>query len=431
MKRALLLGFILAAGHVQAQLNQLFGDVFNQILITELQLSPGAHANHFVEAAELANSELTPALNSLISSQVSSFPSTSTSVGVTFDFSSGQPVKVTESQGPIFGEIADPLGKGKFSIGMNHSVLTLDRLRGIDTRDMRFTFTHVDVTGDHTLGESANESDTIDVFMNLDLDASITALNANYGLTDSMDVGISVPFISVTVDGTAVAQVNSFTFANLGTANHNFNNDPTQPQLSTQIPYSGDANGIGDMSLHMKYAFIRGGNWDLAMLFDVRLPTGDEEDYLGTGDTSIRFAEILSRRFGDFRPHVNVAYEWRSADLDSDELEFALGFDQKVTSSVTIAGEIFGSFDVDDSETISLFPGSVRIVDHVGDGRVERNVDRSNVPERQNDDVIDAAFGFRYAPKDSVSIYANILVPLNDGGLRSNVTPTIGFSAQF
>ncbi|MCB1045058.1 MAG: transporter [Acidobacteria bacterium] len=422
---------LLIAAHGFAQMDTVFEDIFTRILITELQLSPGAHANHFVMAAEEANSELTPALNSLIASQVSSFPAASTAVGVTFDFSSGQPVKVTDSQGPVFGEIADTLGKGKLSVGITHNELSLDRLRGVSTRDVRFTFTHVDVTGDGLLGESPNESDTIDVLLDLDLNASITALYASYGLTPNLDVGVAIPFVSVSMDGIAQATINSYTFAFLGTANHNFNNDPTNPQLQTTVPYSESASGIGDVALKLKMAFLRGGNWDLAMGVDVRLSTGDESDFLGTGDTNIRFAELLSRRFGDFRPHVNVAYEWRGADLDADELEFAVGFDHKATSKITIAADFMGSFDVDDSESIQLFPGSVTITDHGTSGVVVRHVDRSNVPERSNDDVMDGSFGIRYAPKDNWSIVANLLVPLNDGGLRSKVVPTIGVSAQF
>lgn len=431
MKTWLWCGLAVFAIHAEAQLNQTFQDIFDQILITELQLSPGAHSNHFVAAAELANAELTPALNSMIASQVSSFPVSSSAVGVTFDFSSGQPVKVVGSQGPIFGEIANTLGKGKFGVGVNHSELELERFRGVSTKDIEFTFTHVDVTGEGTLGESPNESDTIDVTLGLDLNASITALYGTYGVTDNLDVAVVLPFVRVQMDGSAHASINSFTYAFLGLANHNFNDNPTNPQLTTDVAYSGDASGIGDIALRMKYVFLKGGKWDLAVLTDVRLPTGDEADYLGTGDTNIKFQEILSRKVGDFRPHFNLAYEWRGAELDSDELEFDLGFDHKISDSVTIAAEVMGSFDVNDSETIQLFPGSVMIEDRIATGSLLRQVRRSNVPEAASDDVIDGAFGVRFAPKENMSFFANLLVPLNDSGLRSDVTPTVGFSALF
>ncbi len=98
--------FLVLANTAHAQLNKVFENVFNDILDDQLLRSgsPGQHGTHFLEAANLANISLSPALNSLIASNVSSFPLSSTSAGVTFDFSTGQPVSITESMGPIFSE---------------------------------------------------------------------------------------------------------------------------------------------------------------------------------------------------------------------------------------------------------------------------------------------------------------------------------------
>ncbi len=415
----------------RAQLNRVFEDLFNQILITDLRLSPGPHGNHFIEAAELANQTLTPSLNSLIAGNISSFPLSSTSLGVTFDFSSGKPVAVKESLGPIFAETGTTLGKNKLNLGVNHTNLTLDRLRGLPTEQIRFTFTHVDVTDDNTLGESPNESDTIDVSLNMDVDADISVLYASWGVTNHFDLSLAVPYVDVQVRGDALAEINSFTFANLGEANHNFGADPTLPVLVNTIPYGGSAAGIGDISFRMKYAFLRQSSVQLAFLLDVRFPTGDEADFLGSGDHSIRLAEILSKKIGSLTAHFNLAYEQRGAELDSDELEISLGFDQQLGNGLTWAADVLADFDINDKEAIELFPGGTTIVDRVGEGRVTRLVDLSNIPERSNDNTVNLSLGMRYAPLDHWSFLANVLVPLNDGGLRSEVVPTLGFSASF
>lgn len=169
---------------------------------------------------------------------------------------------------------------------------------------------------------------------------------------------------------------------------------------------------------------------DMAVLVDVRLPTGEDADFLGTGKTNIRFAGIISKKIGDFTPHLNVGYDKRSAKLDSDEFEFAVGFDQKIVSGLTFAFDILGEIDVNSDDAIVLFPGTRTIVDRPesGQGQAVREIDLSNIPERDNDNVLNASFGFRYAPSASVILLGNILVPLNNGGLRSTVVPTIGLT---
>ncbi|MCB1052450.1 MAG: transporter [Acidobacteria bacterium] len=413
------------------QLNQTFSDLVNEVLINRLVLSPGEHASHFREQAALANQQLVPALNALIATNISSFPNNSTASGVTYDFSSGAPKKIVGSLGPIFGETASTLGRKKMYFNVNASHLSLDRFRGLKTQDIRFTFTHLDVSQDGHLGDNPNESDTIDLFLDMDVNAEIYALTFAYGLTDSVDFSLGVPFVSLDLGGTATARINSFTFSNLGMANHNFGPDPTQPQLETQIPYGGSASGIGDIAVRFKFNFLQGKRFDLALQLDARLPTGDEKDFLGTGKTSFRISELISKRDGDFCPHLNLSYEKRGAQLDSDELQIVAGFDHKMTDSVTIAAELMGYFDLNDSENVVLFPGSVTIEDHVAGGALSREIDLSNIPERSDDNTYSGALGFRYGPSDRFNLLANIIVPLNDAGLRSNVAATVGFSYAY
>lgn len=420
---------------IYAQLNQVFDNVFNSILRDALKLSEGGaavHGSHFFEAADKATSVLTPALSSLIASNVSSFPLSSTVAGITFDFSTGMPVKITESLGPIFAETAQTLGKGKVNVGFNYTYLSLSKFRGLDTEEMRFTFTHQDVTNDGTLGESLNESDTIDLFLGMDINASIFALSATVGITDNFDIGVAIPVININLTGEAKAAINSHTFAVRDTANHRFNDDGANPELETRVPYDETTSGFGDVTVRLKYNFLRGGGVDLAALMDLRLIPGDEEDFLSSGKANMRFSWIMSKKIGNFTPHLNFGYDRRPAFLDSDEFEFALGFDQKLAKGITFAAEILGEFDLDKDEKIELFPGTTRIVDRDIAGQVlgERQVDLSNIPEKDNDHTINAAFGFRAAPSERVIFFGNVLVRLNDGGLRSRVVPTFGLTVS-
>jgi hypothetical protein len=335
-----LLCVLMVAPAAHAQLDQFFDQIWTRVLRTDFEFSgTGVHENHFIPAAELANDRLTPALNSMIARNLSSLPLPATSAGVTVDFSTGQIVRISESLGPIFAETAQTLGKGGANIGLNYTYLNLARLRGVSTADIRFTFTHQDV-GQQGLGDSENESDLVNLVLGLDINASILAAFGTYGL---------------------IALIDSYTFANLGTANHRFNDDPLNPRLDDNVPYESiqtgtSATGLGDVGLRLKYSFLRGTEVESAALLDVRLPTGDKNDFLGTGSTNARLSWILSKKVGEFHPHFNLGYSHRAADRDSDQLEMTLGFTQKITTGMNFAAEFIGQFDVNSDEVITFFP---------------------------------------------------------------------------
>lgn len=415
------------------QLNQLFNNVFNQILKEDFQLSPGEHAEHYIPAAELASSSLTPALNSLISSQIASFPLSATVSAVTFDFSAGQPVSTTESLGPIFVESAETLGKQKLVFGFNAAHLSFDRFRGLPTNQMRFTFTHEDVLAPG-LGDSPNESDVVDLLLGLDVTATIFVFFATYGITNHLDVGLAIPYIDISLNGTATAKVNSFTFGAIGRANHQFGSDSLRPLLVDKVPYSGNATGQGDIALRFKYQGpITSQTLNTGLLLDIRVPTGDPHNFLGTGAVNLRLSALGTLSVGDLNLHLNTGYDYRGAHLDSHELEVAAGFDQKLSPNVTAAAGLLGAFDINSKNVVRLFPGTVVITDHAPDtgAKNKRRVSLSNIPNRTTDHTIDLSMGLHIAPTDSFNLLANILVPLQDGGLRSRLVPTLGYSLRF
>ena len=421
-----------------AQLAGTFTEVFNEILGQggALQLSPGEHGSHYVMAAESAAANLSPVLNLLIANNISSFPLSSTAAGFSHDFSSGRPVKIRESLGPIFAETGRTLGKGKINFGVNHTILNPNRFRGLKTEDMTFFFSHLDV-GEPGLGDSANESDVLGVALGLNLNAGITAIYFTAGLTEDLDVSVALPLINLKMEGNMVATMNSFTFIHEKVANHHFGQDPSNPVLSQVFSYQGNAAGIGDLAVRAKYGFLKNTNVQAAIMGDVRLPTGDTSNFLGTGHLNARLVGIVSGKVGDFSPHLNIGYDYRDDENDSDEFEFALGFDQKLAPGFTFALDLLGEFDLQDPTAFSVFSDTKTIVDRIKDvpgdeGTVvatrTRQIINSNVPVDIDDHILSLAAGFRIAPSDQFQILGNVLVPLNDGGLRSDVVGTFGVS---
>lgn len=411
-----------------AQLNQVFGNVFNRILKDDLVLSTGEHAQHYFPAAAEAESRLTPALNTLITSNVASFPLTSTIAGVTWDISSGAPVSIKGSLGPIFAETAETLGKGRLNLGFNYSYLNLAKFRGVATEALRFAFTHQD--NNDVLGDAITETDVIDLVLGMDANANLFAAFATAGITSNLDVGIAAPFIDLRIEGQARASL----YGQTAGVDHKFKGgDLLNPQLSDVVSYQERATGLGDLAFRLKYHLLRNEKFNCAVLGDLRLPTGDEKEFLGSSKPTTRIAAIFSKKAGELTSHLNLAYEKRPANDDSDEFEFAVGFDQKVGDAVTFAVDLLGELDVNESEAIQFFPEPTKVItESLGGGFTRRReIELTNIPARTNDNTYNLAVGLRIAPSERFLLLGNLLAPLNDGGLRSSVVPTFGLTASF
>lgn len=432
----------------EAQLNTLFSDMFHTILSpSSLKLAGknGAHASHFLPADSAANEQLVPALNSLIGSNIGAFPLSSTGAGVIYEASAaldpltGLPLKSSTSLGPIFGENARSLGAGKIALYVSYTFLDLVSFRGLPVDQMQFAFTHENVSGKPYLGSNPNESDVITITPDLHTNVHLGALYATVGLAKNLDVGVALPVVDITMNGTARAVISSYSFSVLGHANHFFGGDSLHPRLDTTYVYNRSAAGIGDLAVRAKYSFPLGGALDAAALLDVRLPTGRTDDFMGTGKTTLRIWGILSRPFGDLTPHLNVGYTHNPAEFQSDRLEFRAGFDNRIYSTLTFALDILGQIDLNPSKTVVLGRGSTTIYDHPAildttkppppDVVAPRVVPNSNVPDSYTDNIYDASFGFRFAPSDRIVLFFNMIVPMNNKGLRASLAPTLGFSA--
>jgi len=413
------------AQSLKQQINGIFDEVLN------LELSPGEHGEHFLPVNVAASQAVINSLNNFIGNSVASFPLSSSTAGVTFDFSSGKPIPTSTSFGPIYSERAQTLGSGRINLGLNFTYLKFTKVRGLPTEDMRLTFTHQDV-GEPGLGDSPNEFDTMDLFMNMDIRASVFAFYFTFGVTDRFDIGLAVPFTNVQLKANPAAYMNSYTWVSNDSANHYFGGTQTEPELTREpTPIDDDATGIGDIAVRAKYNFVREKLIDFAALAEYRMATGDADNFLGTGYSSLRFSLIGSKILGDFAPHLNLGYIKRFTDEDRDELEFILGYDQKIAESFTLVIDLLGRFDLGDQPESQKFPQDATLNYTVGSTAYEEKISLTNIPSYSHDNLIDAAFGFKFNPKESLLIMGNVFVPLNSGGLRPDFIPTLGLELNF
>ena len=120
---------------------------------------------------------------------------------------------------------------------------------------------------------------------------------------------------------------------------HTFAGSPTSPFDQA----NDDATGIGDIVLRAKYHLLSSDIVDVGGAVLLKLATGDESNFLGTGSTSIRPFVILSRTFFNvFTPHINFGYETTVAGSYRNSLEYVAGFEVG-SEQFTVAVDLLGS----------------------------------------------------------------------------------------
>ena len=161
------------------------------------------------------------------------------------------------------------------------------------------------------------------------------------------------------------------------------------------------------------------------------MSTGDAENFLGSGFSSLRTVLIASKILENFAPHLNLAYWKKFTNKDRDEFEFTVGFDQKIAEWLTMAIDVLGRIDLGAPLESQRFPDNVDIKWTVGNTNYVKSVSPTNIPNYSRDNIIDAAFGFKIFLKQSLLIVSNVFVPLNDDGLRASIVPTFGLEFSF
>ena len=82
---------------------------------------------------------------------------------------------------------------------------------------------------------------------------------------------------------------------------------------------TGDENGIGDLSLELKWRFFEHKGFSLAVKPGMTLPTGNENRGLGNGKASYGVTMIATQELEPFTFHVNAAYTRNEFKLDADK----------------------------------------------------------------------------------------------------------------
>ena len=374
------------------------------------------HGDHFIPDLIARNGAILDFLSDAIAASASNLPLSASSSGVTIKFVGGLPVRTSTSLGPIFGERAQTLGKGKWVVGGNMTGLSFTSLRGVPLNQLTLNFTHDDVPP-AGLGAPVRENDVLQVRLDLAVNVMVTTFFATYGLTDKIDVGIAMPIVHTGMTGRSTGQFIPFGIP----TSHFFAGDSAHPVLSANAATFGSSTGLGDVAVRAKWSLYSSDDGAVAVMGDARLPTGSAVDFTGAGHAALRGLFVASARFGDFSPHVNFGYALRGGR--NDAILGTTGFDQPLSDWATLAVDVIAEWQVGESSL--TVPGPVTIL-----LPVERTVQPTNIPNIP-DHRMSGSFGMKFRTPGGPILVTNALVPLRRGGLESRFIWTLGLDANF
>ena len=409
-------------------------EILPRMIQAEIHLAgppPGSpfpsHDAHFI-AGEQA--QLAPYLfNQAIVSQLITLPIGSSSGGFSYglDASLGIFSRTTDSFGPAFADRALTIGRNRFSFGTNFQHSGFDTFEGKDLRygTIKFYLAHKPESG------AFFEGDVIETALDLRLKTDTTAFFGHYGVTSRLDVGVAVPIVSVTMDASIDAAVLRLATGTTGPTStiHTFPGGGEQ-----QTTYeSGSAQGIGDVLVRAKYRFLDRPGGGLAAGVDLRLPTGDEANLLGTGAAQTKLSFIASETFDKFAPHVNIGYTFSGTPSSSfltlsDEFNYTAGAEVEATPRVTITGDLIGR----------SLRGSGRLQEQAREftfmsvsGTVGSVTKTEFAKQAGNLNLLLCAAGVKFNAAGNLLISANVLFSLTKAGIRDTLSPAIGVEYAF
>lgn len=427
---SLLLACVSSAGAqtvASANLRDVLTDLLRGGILLARPQEGADHSAHFI-GEDSRQFQVLEQVNSEIARQLNTVPLSSSAGGFVFEIDPalGLPVRQSQSFGPIFAERPLTVGRGKFNLGLNYNRYTFDKFDGLDLRDGEITllFVHEDVGIPDSLDFLA-EGDVITSNLFLKINTSVTSFVATYGVADRFDVGLVVPIIDIDVSYAAVAQIQRLsTYQTPGT--HQF---PDGTSGKT-IAYSGSAQGLGDITLRGKLKIASERALAVAGTAEVRFPTGDELDLLGTGAYQGKFSLLAAVPGNSVSPHINVGYAVASGSTLSDEIDYRLGMDWAVDPKMTLAADLIGQTLLS-ADRAYLGNQSHRFTDPQ-----QQRILTAQFPVlfQESDQVrnrLQAALGAKINLTGNVLISGSGLIGLSDDGLTDDFSAMAGIDYSF
>jgi hypothetical protein len=394
------------------------------VVDSEARLPSGeTHSAHFNGAFQAEFTQF----NIALASQLAAVPLPSSASGFTYELDPTLGVfrRSTQSFGPILAERAETVGKGKFSLGFSYQYFSFDTLEGVGLDQVPAVFTHDDPA-------SGGRADVVTTLNSIDARVGQTTAFFTFGLLDRVDLSVAVPFITVDMDVASEASVQRIGTAN-SPATHFFRDASGGFGAARRYEGTGSASGIGDVIARLKATLYKGDHSAMALGVDSRIPTGDEEDLLGSGAPGVKPFLVLSFASKNVAPHINLAYQWNGESVLAgnvttgtkgdmpDQFHYTVGLDVGLSDKFTLAVDVLGRYVIDSPRMQSTVFRTIDV------GSTFPNIHF----ETGSFSIVDGAIGLKINLGGTLLADFNALFKLNDAGLRNTFTPLFGLEYSF
>ena len=346
-----------------------------------------------------------------------SLPLVAASAGVRFylDLESGGYVRERAPAGQLFIERADVLGYGRWNVSLSWERIVFDRFDGQPLDDL--SDPHPTLAPDGTPLYSLSHTD-------FHVEAQQVTASVTYGVTDALDVNLAVPIIYTALGRSD--EVRILAPGNEGTI---------------EAGSAASKTGVGDIFLRGKLRLLARDRFSLASGLMLRLPSGDPDEFQGTGDVGVvpmLYASTArwTRGAVSLQGHVNTGFDVDANDLNRSEARWALGLDAGLGSQATAALGFVGRDGIGRIAPPGTFD-ELHCLDPVGVCRADPAGSRKALLPvfgftGGRPDYVDLSVGGRIVLwRDTLIVLANVLIPLTDQGLHHQPIPIVGLEAAF
>ena len=374
---------------------------------------------HFVGSSLSVVPSVPPAfsaLNADIGSQISQVPTPSPAGGIVFSFGPGG-LTTQRDLGPIFSDSATTIGKHKLYLAFSYQFFEFDQIDSTALKQIP-----LQISGCDPMVSGCGKPPIV-TKSDLSLKSNQYTTYVTFGLLGWLDVSAVIPIVNVRMGMQTTCSIC-------------FQSQPTPGVTLVFTPNTATANatGIGDVRFRVKAALIQGERTSLAVGWDVRTPTGNDLNFLGTGTVGFRpFASFAYR--SRIAPHASVGYTANGSSILAsstqtgnahlpNSLDYAIGADISVSKSLGVVADFLGQ----------TFFSANRIYSGSRNGSPDISCDptgASQVCKAVNFNTNSFALGAKYRPFKSFLVSGNVLFKLDDNGLHYKPSPMIGISYTF
>ena len=318
--------------------------------------------------------------------ELGTLPVSTSAGGFTYrlDRGLGVSVRTSDSFGPFFTERALTAGARQITLGFTYRQSSFQRADGRALNGALVA----------TASRFQGDEEFFDVeTLSLRLQTDTTTFVGNAGVTDRLDVGVAIPFVRVSLNGQRI--------------------DTYRGQPSVQATATGTTSGPGDFVVRAKYNVVSRTASGFAVGSDLRLPTGDEQNLRGAGQTMWTPRAIASVERGPVGVHGNAGYTLGGV---SRELDYGAAATVALSQRLTLAGELVGRRLASIgrlTETVATHPSLIDV----------ETVRLSSATEPTTRAT--AVVGAKWNPLSTWLVSANVIRPLTDAGLTARWTFTV------